>query len=74
MTIDDMDTNKLMKYCIGKLNETRELCYDYMVIKFEASTYVQNRVFYQTLIVSIQLIFDTISKIFDAERAKLNKK
>ena len=73
MTVDDMETNKLMKYCVNKLTETRELCYDYMVIKFEASTYVQNRVFYQTLIVSIQLIFDTISKILEADRAKRDK-
>lgn len=75
ITSDDKETNSMIKYCMNKLYEVKQLCFDYMVIKFEQSTYYQNRVFYQTLIVSIQLIFDTIQKIMvSINQAANNKK
>lgn len=61
ITIDDVEMNKILKTATIELREVRDLTFQYMTMKFTASTYVQSLLFYQQLIVSIQLIFKTVS-------------
>ena len=65
---DDYENNKIVKTSIDKLREIQELCESYMTMKFEVSGYIQSLLFYQNLIVMIQLVFDSFSKA-----SKLNK-
>ena len=60
---DDIIINRVIKEATNRLREIRELCYDYMLIKFEISTYTQSLMFYETLIVAIQTVFRMISDV-----------
>ena len=57
---DDPITNQGIKLAVSKLREIKDLTYDYMMIKFEICTYVQSLLFYQNLVVSVQLVFKLI--------------
>ena len=59
---DDIEQNKVIRIAMNKLTEVKELCNDYMLMRFELSGYVQSLLFYQKLIVMIQLIFDMLKK------------
>lgn len=59
---DDFEMNKVLKTTISKLTEIRELCESFMMMKFEASGYIQSLLFYQNLIVMVQLVLDTFGK------------
>ena len=60
---DDMENNRIVKTSINKLREIQELCESYITMKFEVSGYIQSLLFYQNLIVMVQLVFDSFSKI-----------
>ena len=60
---DDYAGNQILKVSTTKLREIKNLIYDFMTIKFEASSYVQSLVFYQKMVVSIQLVFSLLEKI-----------
>lgn len=62
---DDTDSNKILKTSINKLKEIKDLCYDYITMKFETSTYIQSLLFYQNIIVMVQLVFDMLIKMKD---------
>ena len=62
MTGDDYNANQVIKVATKKLQEIYDLCYDYMTMRFEISTYVQSLLFYQNLVVMIQMVFDLIAK------------
>lgn len=59
---DDYDMNQVLKTCIDKLREIRELTYDYLMMKFELSSYIQSLIFYQNQVVMIQLVFNILEK------------
>jgi len=67
---DDMYSNKVIKDATDKLREIKTLCYDYMMIKFEISTYTQSLVFYQTLIVAVQSVFKLLGYIHNPNHDK----
>ena len=58
---DDADETALLKTATDKLREINDLCYDYITLKFEISTYVQSLLFFQKLVVMIQMVFDMIN-------------
>ncbi len=60
---DDMNANKIIKTAVVKLREIKDLCYEYMVMKFEASTYIQSLLFYQNAIIMTQSVFDLLQKM-----------
>ena len=60
---DDYENNRIVKTSINKLREIQELCESYMTMKFEVSGYIQSLLFYQNLIVMVQLVFDGFNKI-----------
>jgi len=59
---DNHEENLILKTSTEKLREIYELCYDYMTMKFEISSYVQSLLFFQNLVIMIQLVFDLLSK------------
>lgn len=60
---DDIELNQIIKTSIDKLKEIKDLAYDYMVMKFEISSYIQSLLFFQNLIVMVQLVFNLLSKL-----------
>lgn len=60
---DDMNANKIIKTAVVKLREIKDLCYEYMIMKFEASTYIQSLLFYQNAIIMTQSVFDLLQKM-----------
>lgn len=64
---DDITMNRAIKEATNRLREIRELCYDYMIIKFEISTYTQSLMFYQTLVVAIQTVFRMLSDLHNLD-------
>ena len=74
ITKDDIEFNQVLKVSTNKLREIKDLTFEYMTIKFKASTYVQSLLFYQQLIVSVQLVFRTISNMNKEVQKKDNKK
>lgn len=60
---DDIDTNQMIKVAVNKLREIKDLTYDYMIIKFETQTYVQSLLFYQNLVVAIQIVFRLLTNL-----------
>lgn len=59
---DNTANNKIIKTAVNKLKEIEELCDTYMTMKFEASGYIQSLLFFQNLIVMIQLVFEYVKK------------
>ena len=57
---NDTDETSLLKTATDKLREINDLCYDYITLKFEISTYVQSLLFFQKLVVMIQMVFDMV--------------
>ena len=53
--------NQIIKVAVMKLREIRDLTYDYMMIKYETNTYIQSLLFYQNLVISVQLVFKLLS-------------
>ena len=60
---DDIETNRTISEAANRLREIRDLTYDYMTMKYEISTYTQSLLFYQTLIVSVQMVFRLLENI-----------
>lgn len=60
---DDIDRNKIVLKAIEKLHEINDLCNDYMLMKYEISTYIQSLLFYQNLVVMVQNVFGLLGKL-----------
>ena len=59
---DDYEMNQVLKTVIDKLREIRELTYDYLMMKFELSTYIQSLLFYQNQVIMVQLTFSLLER------------
>lgn len=62
MINDDLELNRIISQANNRLKEIRTLVYDYMIIKYEISSYTQSLVFYQTIIVSVQMVFKLLQQ------------
>lgn len=68
---DDIQANQIIKEATNRLREIKDLTYDFMTIKFEISSYTQSLVFYQTLIVSVQMVFNLLANIQEEKTKKI---
>lgn len=59
---DDLNKNRILKVGIEKLREIRDLCYEYMIMKFESVSYVQSLLFYQRAVIMTQKVFELLNK------------
>lgn len=58
----DTTETLVLKNATDKLREINDLCYDYITMKFEISTYIQSLFFFQNLVVMVQKVFELLSK------------
>jgi hypothetical protein len=61
---ENINKTYIFKLAIDRLKKIRELAYDFTIMKFEISSYIQSLLYFQNLIVNIQMIFDMIGKSF----------
>lgn len=59
---DDANVNKVIKTSVNKFREVKELCHDYLIMKFELNSYVQSLLFYQNMVVIIQSVFNLLEE------------
>lgn len=57
---DEKELNQAFRTSTNILRDIHELLFDYMTMRFEASTYVQSLVFYQKIVIAIQICFKII--------------
>lgn len=60
---DDTDENKIIRISVNNLREIKDILYDYMTIRFQLNTYVQSLLFYQKMVVAVQLVFNLLKSI-----------
>ena len=60
---DDDEENIIIRNSVTNLREIREILFDYMTIRFQLNTYVQSLLFYQKMVVAIQLVFRLLRSI-----------
>lgn len=71
---EDLEINHIMKTCVKKLRAIRDLTYDYLVMKFEISSYIQAKLFYTNMIAMIQSVFSVIWRTNHILKLGMNKK
>ena len=59
---DDPATNYIYKTCTKNLREIRDILYDFMILKYETSRYVQSLLFYEKMVASVQIVFNILNK------------
>lgn len=74
MMNDDPTTNQIYKVCTNNLREIRDLIYDYMTLKYEASRYVQSLLFYEKMVAAVQIVFNMLSKAIKFRDKNKNNK
>ena len=70
---DDVTSNQIIKEATKRFHEIYDLITDYMIMKYELCNYVQNLLFYQKMVASIQMIFKllkTTNTIYRKEAVK----
>lgn len=60
---DDAEVNQIIRLSVVNLRKIKDLVYDYMTIRFTLNTYVQSLLFYQKMVVSVQLVFKMLASI-----------
>ena len=48
---------------VTKLREIKDIIFDYMTIRFQLNSYVQSLLFYQKMVVAVQLVFNLLKSI-----------
>ena len=72
---DDEELNQVIKIAVNSLREIKDILYDYMTIRFKLNTYIQSLLFYQKMVVSVQLVFSLLkSKRFNKDEEDKKKK
>ena len=59
---ENQNENQVIKIATEKFREIHDLCKDYMLLKFEISSYIQSLLFFQNLVVMVQMVFDLLGK------------
>lgn len=60
---NDYDENQIIRIVVNNLREIKDIVADYMTIRFQINTYVQSLLFYQKMIVAVQLVFNLLKSI-----------
>lgn len=70
IALDDFNTNLLYKNTSDKLNEIKNLLNDFLLIKFDLSSYVQSLLFYQNALVLVSKLFDATNQALKRIKSK----
>ena len=74
VVLDDPGENQLIKFVSDSLRNIKDMLYDYLMMKFELSSYVQARTFFDEMFVAVQITFNMLSKIKKYRLEKEDKK
>lgn len=70
---NDNEENQLIRIAVKNLREIKDILSDYMTIRFQLNTYVQSLLFYQKMVVSVQLVFNLLKSIKPREDKNTKK-
>lgn len=65
---NDFEENQIIKISVNNLREIKDIIFDYMTIRFPLNTYVQSLLFYQKMVVAVQLVFNLLKSIKNNEK------
>ena len=60
---NNFEENQILRISVNNLREIKDILSDYMTIRFPINTYVQSLLFYQKMVVSVQLVFNLLKSI-----------
>lgn len=60
---DDLNINRVIKSGCDKLREIKDLCEEYILMKFDSQSYFQSRLFYQNAFVMVQCTLNMLELI-----------
>jgi len=60
---NDYEENQIIRMSVNSLREIKDILSDYMTIRFQLNTYVQSLLFYQKMVVAVQLVFKMLKSI-----------
>ena len=63
MICNDVQQNQLVKLATNQLRDIKDLIHDYALIRFPINSYVQSLLFYQKIVVAIQVVFSMLKDI-----------
>jgi hypothetical protein len=63
MLRNDYEENQILRISVNNLREIKDILNDYMSIRFQLNTYVQSLLFYQKMVVAVQLVFKLLKSI-----------
>ena len=67
---DDKSQNQIIRISVNNLRKIKDILYDYMTIKFTVNSYVQSLLFYQKMVVSVQLVFKLLASLRKNDSSK----
>ena len=70
---DDPRSNQVIKTATEKFRELYDLITDYMMMKFELCTYIQNLLFYQRQVATVQLLFALLKETSQMQKSEEEK-
>ena len=66
---NDYEANQIIRISVTNLREIKDILFDYMTIRFQLNSYVQSLLFYQKMVVAIQLVFNLLKSINSKEKS-----
>ena len=70
---DDPRSNQVIKMATERFRELYDLITDYMMMKFELCTYIQNLLFYQRQVATVQLLFALLKETSQIQKSEEEK-
>ena len=71
---NDFEENQIIRISVNNLREIKDILSDYMTIRFQINSYVQSLLFYQKMVVAVQLVFDLLKSINGGNTNTKNKR
>ena len=75
--LNNDEENQIIRISVTNLREIKDILADYMTIRFQINSYVQSILFYQKMVVAVQLVFNllkSINKDNNSIKSSTNKK
>ncbi len=60
---NDYEENQIIRISVNNLREIKDILFDYMTIRFQLNSYIQSLLFYQKMVVAVQLVFNLLKSI-----------
>ena len=67
---NDFEENQIIRISVSNLRDIKDILFDYMTIRYQLNSYVQSLLFYQKMVVSVQLVFKLLKSINSGKSKK----